>query len=78
MPSIVGPIKINSVSGGVVNFGDALNLSPKDASKSVSGSGGSNTGDFIIENNGISISSISSISNSVDPDLIDQNQAANL
>jgi spore germination protein PF len=72
MPSIVGPIKINSVSGGVVNFGDALNNSPKSTSKSVSGSGGGNTGDFIIVNNGISIS------NSVDPDVKDQNQTANL
>jgi spore germination protein PF len=72
MPAIVGPIKVNSVSGGVMQFGDAINVSPKFASKSVSGSGGPNTGDFHIVNNGISIT------NGVDPDVNDQNQAANL
>ena len=72
MPSFVGPIKINSISGGIVNFGDALNISPKSASKSVSGSGGANTGNFHIVNNGISISS------NVDPNVNDQDQTANL
>ncbi|MDQ0162378.1 spore germination protein [Bacillus alveayuensis] len=71
MPAIVGPIKINSVSGGVVNFGDSFYLSPKSASKSISGSGSGNTGDFHIVNNGFSISS------GVDPDVNDQNQTAN-
>lgn len=71
MPSIVGPIKINSVSGGVVNFGDSFYLSPKSASKSVSGSGVGNTGDIHIVNNGISVT------NSLDPDVNSQNQTAN-
>ncbi|WP_420469238.1 spore germination protein, partial [Bacillus licheniformis] len=34
MPAIVGPIKINEISGGVVNFGDSFYLSPKSTSKS--------------------------------------------
>ncbi|WP_280771971.1 spore germination protein [Salipaludibacillus daqingensis] len=72
MPSIVyGPFKINS-NDGVLNFGDTLNISPKGTSKSVSGSGGSNTGDFIITNNGINLN------NTLDPDLTDQNIAGTL
>jgi spore germination protein PF len=67
MPSIVGPIKINSVSGGVINFGDSLNIAPKSTAKSNSGSGGGNTGDFQITNNGFSIT------NTVDPDVADSN-----
>ncbi|MCM3653464.1 spore germination protein [Metabacillus litoralis] len=72
MTSIVGPIKINSVSGGVVTSGDTFNISPKSTSKTISGSGGGNTGNFIIVNNGISIT------NGVDPDVKDQDQTANL
>ena len=40
MPSIVGPIKINSVAGGVVNFGDSFYVSPKSTAKAATGSGG--------------------------------------
>ncbi|KZZ84562.1 MULTISPECIES: spore germination protein [Bacillaceae] len=71
MPAIVGPIKINTVSGGVVNFGDTFYLSPKSSSKSAAGSGGGNTGDFWILNNGISAT------NMIDPDVADQNIVAN-
>ncbi|RDW18239.1 hypothetical protein CWR48_11685 [Oceanobacillus arenosus] len=71
MPSIVGPIKINSVSGGVVNFGDSFYLSPKTNSKTNTGSGSFNTGDFITANNGISST------NPFDPDVNDQNNTAN-
>ena len=48
MPSIIcGPIKINSVgSAAQVNFGDALNISPKSNSKSYAGSGAFPTGDL--------------------------------
>ncbi|MCS0543329.1 spore germination protein [Fredinandcohnia onubensis] len=53
MPSIVGPIKINSVGGGVVNFGDSFYVSPKSTGKTYSGSGSLNTGDFICTNNGL-------------------------
>jgi spore germination protein PF len=65
MPSIVGPITINSVSG-VINFGDSLNISPTSSSKTNAGSGAFNTGDFICTNNGISAT------NTIDPDISDQ------
>jgi spore germination protein PF len=71
MPAIVGPIKINSIGGGVVNFGDSFYLSPKSQSKTASGSGGGSTGDFQIINNGISVTNL------VDPDVTDQNIVAN-
>ncbi|UOQ86550.1 spore germination protein [Gracilibacillus salinarum] len=66
MPSIVGPIKINSVGGGVINFGDSFYLSPKSASKSASGAGANNNGDFSNTNTGFNIT------NAVDPDAVDQ------
>jgi spore germination protein PF len=65
MPSIVGPITINNADG-VINFGDSLNISPTSSSKTFSGSGSFNTGDFIMTNNGISAT------NTIDPDLSDQ------
>lgn len=71
MPSIVGPIKINSVGGGVVNFGDSFYVSPKSTDKTASGSGSFNTGDFINTNTGFSST------NPVDPDMLDQNIAGN-
>ncbi|WP_085992769.1 spore germination protein [Oceanobacillus senegalensis] len=71
MPSIVGPIKINNVGGGVINFGDAFYLSPKSTSKTNAGSGGLNTGDFINTNNGYSTT------RTLDPDLADQTQTGN-
>jgi len=72
MPSIVtGPLKINS-NEGVMNFGDSLNISPKSSSKSVSGSGGGISGDFVVTNNGFNINNVS------DPDVFDQNQTANV
>jgi spore germination protein PF len=66
MPSLVGPIKINSIGGGVVNFGDSFYLSPKSTSKTAAGSGALNTGDFIATNNFISST------NPYDPDFQDQ------
>ncbi|MFD1735245.1 spore germination protein [Bacillus salitolerans] len=66
MPSIVGPVVINSVGGGVINFGDSFNVSPVNTSKTNAGSGAFNTGDFIMTNNGISAT------NTFDPDLNDQ------
>ena len=71
MPSIVGPIKINSVGGGVVNFGDSFYLSPKSSSKTNAGSGSFNTGDFINTNNGFNAT------NTFDPDVNDQQVAGN-
>ncbi|RDW19925.1 spore germination protein [Oceanobacillus chungangensis] len=71
MPSIVGPIKINSVTGGVINFGDSFYLSPKSNSKTNTGSGSLNTGDFMTTNTGFSST------NPFDPDVNDQNNTAN-
>ncbi|WP_099157237.1 spore germination protein [Virgibacillus ndiopensis] len=71
MPSIVGPLKINSIGGGVVNFGDSFYLSPKSTSKTSAGSGSLNTGDFICTNTGLSST------NPIDPDVNDQNVTAN-
>ncbi|CUB24501.1 putative spore germination protein GerPF [Bacillus subtilis] len=48
------PININNVSGNsVVNVGGAFTIRPLTVSKSVFGSGGSNTG-IVIENNFVS------------------------
>ncbi len=66
LPSIVGPIKINSVGGGVINFGDSFYLAPKSAEKSAAGAGANNTGDFLNTNTGFNIT------NTIDPDLADQ------
>ncbi|MBM7571493.1 spore germination protein [Aquibacillus albus] len=66
MPSVVGPLKISSVDGGVINFGDSFYLSPKSASKTAAGSGAFNTGDFTMTNNG------ANATNSLDPDAVDQ------
>lgn len=67
MPSIVvGPIVFNSNEGQVIT-GDAFYVSPKATGKTIAGSGGFNTGQWIVTNNGISIS------NGVDPDGVDSN-----
>ncbi|WLD91593.1 spore germination protein [Alkalihalobacillus sp. AL-G] len=73
MPSIIlAPIKISAVSSnGTVNFGDTLYISPKSTSKSASGSGGGNTGDFMLVNN------VWNITNTIDPDISDSNNLAN-
>ncbi len=71
MPSIVGPIKLTSVSGGTVNFGDSFYISPKSSSKTNAGSGGLNTGDFINTNN------LLSSTNPFDADMFDQIIAGN-
>lgn len=71
MPAFVGPIQIMNVGGGNIQFGDALNISPKSNSKSTSGSGAGNTGAIIFEANGISAT------NHFDTDLIDQPNVGN-
>lgn len=54
MPCIIkGPVIIEENSGTVVQC--AHTISPISTSKTVSGSGGGNTGSFLIENNFISI-----------------------
>ncbi|WP_318505147.1 spore germination protein [Bacillus sp. T3] len=66
MPAFVGPVQIVNVSGGVVQFGDTMFISPKNNSKSFSGSGAGNTGGFIITNSGLSGTNV------LDSNLVDQ------
>lgn len=63
---------IRNENSGVINFGETLNISPKSISKSVSGSGGSNSGDFTMTINGVNVN------NTLDPDVVDQNIAGNI
>lgn len=67
---IVAPISINAAEG-VVNFGDTLVINPKSTGKNYSGSGGGNTGNFLQTISGISIT------NTLDPDAFDSNNAGN-
>ncbi|MCM3117156.1 spore germination protein [Neobacillus sp. MER 74] len=60
------PVKIDTISGGVVQFGNSLFISPKSAVKTAHGSGSSNTGVHITTVNG------SSATTSVNSDLFDQ------
>ena len=72
MPSLTGPIKIDSVAnGGVFNVGDTLNLAPKVTNKNYSGAGAANTGDFIQTNNYINATS------TVDTDVSDSSNQGN-
>lgn len=71
MPAVVGPIQILSVGGGVVQFGDAAWISPKSSSKTFAGSGGFNTGNFIVTNTALSGTNV------LDANLIDQPMAGN-
>jgi len=65
LPSIVLSVNINSNSG-TVNFGDTLSISPTSSTKSVSGQGGSNTGNLVNTLNGANVNNV------LDPSLIDQ------
>jgi len=60
------PVKIDTVSGGVVQFGGAVFVSPKSSSKSTYGSGSANNGAQVITINGISST------NNGDADVVDQ------
>lgn len=71
MPAIIGPVQIVSVSGGVVQFGDTVYISPKSGSKTFAGSGGFNTGGVIVAANGLSGTNV------LDSQLVDQPIAGN-
>ena len=60
------PVKIDTISGGVVQFGGAVFVSPKSASKSAFGAGASNTGAQVISISG------NSTTIAPDPDVFDQ------
>lgn len=72
MPAIIGPVQIFHVGTGTLQFGDAAVISPKSASKTVSGSGASNTGAFIITANGINGSTVLDV-NGVDQPIAGNN-----
>lgn len=70
MPAIIlAPIKITATDG-TVTFGDVLQISPNSASKTYSGSGGGNTGDFT------QAFSLLSFTITFDPDVVDSNPAS--
>ncbi|WP_251554372.1 spore germination protein [Neobacillus muris] len=71
MPAIIGPVQIVNVSGGIVQFGDTLYISPKSGSKTFGGSGGFNTGGLIVANNGLNATNV------LDTQLVDQPIAGN-
>ncbi|WP_256757138.1 spore germination protein [Cohnella sp. WQ 127256] len=69
MPCIVGNVKILSVgSGGIVQFGDSLQISPSSISKTYAGSGSFLTGDLSRSNNAVSAT------NTNDPDVQDSTE----
>ncbi|MCZ8518837.1 MULTISPECIES: spore germination protein [Paenibacillus] len=71
MPSIIlAPIKITGNDGELV-FGDVLQITPKSTSKTASGAGGGNTGDFS------ATFTLVSFTNTLDPDIADSNNTAN-
>ncbi|KAB2337166.1 spore germination protein [Cytobacillus depressus] len=71
MPAIIGPVQIINVGGGIVQFGDALFISPKSATKTFAGQGALSIGGFVITNNGLSATNV------LDTNLIDQPIAGN-
>ncbi|WP_419955197.1 spore germination protein [Neobacillus niacini] len=66
MTIIPGNLKIDNVSGGIINFGDTLFISPKSSSKTFVGSGSSNTG---VQNNTLTGQNSTT---TLDSDLVDQ------
>jgi spore germination protein PF len=71
MPAFIGPVQIIAVDGGNVQFGDALNISPKSNSKSQLGAGAGNTGGFVLTNTAFNAT------NTFDTNLIDQPNVGN-
>lgn len=72
MPAIVGPVQIFNVGSGNLLFGDAAVISPKSASKSVTGSGSANTGAIVFTANGLNGSNVLDI-NGVDQPITGNN-----
>jgi spore germination protein PF len=66
MTLIFGGVDIQQVTGGMVSFGDAWNISPKNAVKDPSGAGSKNQGGWVFTTSGLSYT------NYFDPDVSDQ------
>ncbi|MGG3467825.1 spore germination protein [Neobacillus pocheonensis] len=74
MPAnIFGPIQITTISAsGVVEFGDSLVVSPKNASKTPAGAGAFNTAVWVMTNTAINSTTY------IDPNVIDQPIVGNI
>lgn len=59
MSCFIKKLTIESISGGIVNFGDSHCISPKNIESSTSGSGGGGNGDFQLVITGKSITNCS-------------------
>ncbi|MFC5701085.1 spore germination protein [Cohnella faecalis] len=68
MPCIIGAVKILSVAG-IVQFGDAIQISPSSTSKTYAGAGSFITGDLSRSNNAVSST------NTNDPDVVDSSES---
>lgn len=66
MTFFCGGLEIHQITGGTVNFGPAICISPKSAVKDPSGGGSKNQGAFVYTATGYSVV------NYFDPDVIDQ------
>ena len=55
-------VNIGTVSGGIVNFGGAVYISPISVTRSTTGAGGNNTGADVTTNTGLSTANQKSIS----------------
>ncbi|RDU35521.1 spore germination protein [Neobacillus piezotolerans] len=71
MPALIGPVTIQNLTGGTVNFGDVLNISPKSTSKSFDGAGSANIGIFVATGSAVSGTNV------LDTKLIDQPMTGN-
>jgi spore germination protein PF len=71
MPAIIGPVSVVNLDGGVMQFGDTLVISPKNASKTITGSGSSNAGALIFNASGLSGNNV------LDVDGVDQPLSGN-
>lgn len=54
-------VNIGTISGGIVNFGGAVYISPISVSKSTTGAGGDNSGAEVTTNTGLSSANQKSI-----------------
>ncbi|WP_066062703.1 spore germination protein [Neobacillus soli] len=59
-------INIGTISGGIVNFGGAVYISPISVTKTAAGSGGENQGAAVTTASGLSASNQTSIADLID------------
>ncbi|WP_026694124.1 spore germination protein [Peribacillus kribbensis] len=73
MPSFgYGPVQItHNSAGGIIQFGDSVVISPKEANKTTNGSGSGNTALMVVNNNLLNGNSV------IDPNIVDQPMIGN-